>query len=49
MSADLYSKEAFAALVGVPVEVVAGWIMRGSVPSVKVGKTRLVRFVRVNP
>ncbi|NMZ70090.1 hypothetical protein SAMN05216370_2497 [Pseudomonas peli] len=48
MSADLYSKKAFAALVGVPVEVIAGWIMRGSVPSVKVGKTRLVRFVRPN-
>ncbi len=49
MSADLYSKEAFAALVGVPVEVVARWIMSGSVPSVKVGKTRLVRFVRPTP
>ncbi|WP_167144878.1 helix-turn-helix domain-containing protein [Pseudomonas sp. OTU750018] len=49
MSADLYSKEAFAALVGVPVEVVAGWIKHGRVPSVKLGKTRLVRFVRVNP
>ena len=49
MSADLYSKEAFAALVGVPVEVVVGWIKHGSVPSVKVGKTRLVRFVRPNP
>ena len=49
MSADLYSKEAFAALVGVPVEVVAGWIKHGSVPSVKVGKTRLVRFVRPTP
>ena len=49
MSADLYSKEAFAALVGVPVEVVAVWIMRGSVPSVKIGKTRLVRFAVVNP
>lgn len=49
MSADLYSKEAFATLVGVPVEVVAGWIMRGSVPSVKVGKNRLVRFVRPTP
>jgi DNA-binding transcriptional regulator YiaG len=48
MSAELYSKEAFAALVGVPVEVVAAWIMRGSVPSVKLGKTRLVRFVRPN-
>ena len=49
MSADLYSKEAFAALVGVPVHVVTGWIMRGSVPSVKIGKNRLVRFVRPNP
>ena len=49
MSADLYSKEAFAALVGVPVYVVAGWIMRGSVPSVKLGKTRLVCFVRPTP
>lgn len=49
MSAELYTKEAFAALVGVPVEVVTAWIMRGTVPSVKVGKTRLVRFVRVNP
>ena len=48
MSADLYSKEAFAALVGVPVYLVAGWIMRGSVRSVKVGKTRLVRFAVVN-
>jgi len=49
MSADLYSKEAFAALVGVPVEVVASWIMHGRVPSVKVGKTRLVLFTWVNP
>jgi DNA-binding transcriptional regulator YiaG len=49
MSADLYSKQAFAALVGVPVEVVAGWIKHGRVPSVKIGKNRLVRFVRTNP
>lgn len=49
MSAELYTKEAFAALVGVPVEMVAAWIMRGAVPSVKLGKTRLVRFVRVTP
>ncbi|WP_289240032.1 hypothetical protein [Pseudomonas sp. FEMGT703P] len=49
MSADLYSREAFAALVGVPVEVVARWIMSGGVSSVKVGKTRLVRFAVVNP
>lgn len=38
MSADLYSKEAFAALVGVPVYMVTGWIMRGSVPSVNSAK-----------
>lgn len=49
MSADLYTKEAFAALVGVPVEMVTAWIKYGTVPSVKLGKTRLVRFVRVNP
>lgn len=40
----IYSKEAFADLVGVPVSMVRFWIMNGAVSSVKLGNVRFVRF-----
>jgi predicted site-specific integrase-resolvase len=49
MNPPLYTQAAFAALAGVSVDTVAGWVRTGAVESVKLGKTRLVRFPRVNP
>jgi hypothetical protein len=48
MNPPFYTQTAFAALVGVPVEIVAQWIRKGAVDSVKLGKTRLVLFTGVN-
>ncbi|WP_413043203.1 hypothetical protein [Pseudomonas sp. YJ42] len=48
MNPPLYTQAAFAALAGVSVEMVAGWIRTGAVESVKLGKTRMVRFPGVN-
>lgn len=36
------TKERFAAQVGVSVDVVRGWIARGMVPTVRIGRRRLV-------
>lgn len=36
------SKERFAELVGVSSDVVRGWIARGMVPTVRIGRRRLV-------
>jgi len=44
----LYTQAAFAALAGVSVDTVAGWVRAGAVESVKLGKTRLVRFPGVD-
>ncbi|MCQ2036566.1 hypothetical protein [Stutzerimonas kunmingensis] len=48
MNPPFYTQAAFAALAGVPIEQVAHWIRTGAVDSVKLGKTRLVRFPGVN-
>lgn len=48
MKPPFYTQAAFAALAGVPVEIVAQWIRKGAIDSVKVGKTRLVLFTGVN-
>jgi len=48
MNPPLYTQAAFAALAGVPVEMVANWIRIGTVESVKLDKTHLVRFPGVN-
>ncbi|UIP86928.1 helix-turn-helix domain-containing protein [Pseudomonas phenolilytica] len=48
MNPPLYMQAAFAALIGVSVETVAGWVRTGAVESVKLGKTRLVRFPGVD-
>lgn len=48
MNPPFYTQAAFAALAGVPVEIVAGWIRTGAVESVKLGKARLVRFPGVD-
>lgn len=48
MNPPFYTQAAFAALVGVSVDTVAGWVRTGAVESVKLGKTRLVRFPGVN-
>jgi len=48
MNPPLYTQAAFAALAGVPFDMVAGWVRTGAVESVKLGKTRLVRFPGVN-
>lgn len=37
-------RERFAALVGIDVGVVNGWIERGYVPTVKIGRHRLVNL-----
>ena len=34
----------FAALIGLPLNVVDGWIARGYVPTVKIGKNSLVNI-----
>jgi len=49
MNPPFYTQAAFAALAGVSVDMVAGWVRTGAVESVKLGKTRLVRFPGVNP
>lgn len=48
MNPPFYTQAAFAALAGVSVEMVAGWIRTGSVESLKLGRTRLVRFPGVS-
>lgn len=48
MNPPFYTQAAFAALAGVPIEQVAHWIRTGAVDSVKIGKTRVVLFLRVN-
>ena len=42
-----YTQAAFATLAGVPVEMVAQWIKKGAIDSVKLGKNRLVLFTGV--
>lgn len=49
MNPPFYTQAAFAALAGVSVNTVAGWVSTGAVESVKLGKTRLVLFPGVNP
>ncbi|NNT94956.1 hypothetical protein [Stutzerimonas nitrititolerans] len=48
MNPPLYTQAAYAALAGVSVDMVAGWVRNGAVESVKLGKIRLVRFPGVN-
>jgi excisionase family DNA binding protein len=36
------TKERFADLVGVSVDVVRGWVARGLVPTVRLGRRRLI-------
>ena len=48
MNPPLYRQADFAALAGVSVDTVASWVRTGAVESVKLGKTRLVRFPGVN-
>lgn len=38
-------RERFAALVGVEPGVVSGWIERGHVPTLKIGRYRLINLV----
>ena len=47
MKPPFYTQAAFAALAGVPVEIVTQWIKKGAINSVKLGKTRLVLFTGV--
>lgn len=45
LSVPLMHKERFAELVGVSYGVVDGWVERGYVPSVVIGKHKLVNLV----
>lgn len=47
MKPPFYTQAAFATLTGVPVELVAQWIKKGAIDTVKLGKTRLVLFTGV--
>lgn len=42
------SKERFAELSGVPFGVVEGWVIRGYLPSLLIGKHRLVNIIQLN-
>lgn len=44
----LVTRERYAQMVGVSVDVVAGWISRGYVPVVGVGKYNLVNIALIN-
>lgn len=44
----LMSKERFAELSGVPFGVVDGWCNRGYIPTVVVGKHRMVNLVQLH-
>lgn len=46
--AGLMEREKFAELVGVSVDTVTAWIKRGYIPSVPVGKYRLVNLVKLH-
>lgn len=48
MNPPFYTQAAFAALAGVSVDTVAGWVRAGAVESLKLGKARLVRFPGVS-
>ncbi|MDX1296933.1 MAG: helix-turn-helix domain-containing protein [Pseudomonas sp.] len=48
MTARLCSQEAFAAMTGVSVDTVRTWVMRGIIPSVKLGQCRLINLAELN-
>ncbi|WP_405120244.1 DNA-binding protein [Pseudomonas leptonychotis] len=41
------SMEIFAAMVGVTSDTVKGWIQMGTVPSIKMGRPRLVNLAQI--
>lgn len=41
------SKEIFASMVGVTADTVNGWMQTGTVPSVKMGRPRLVNLAQI--
>ena len=48
VSIPVMTRERFAALVGVEEGVVRGWIDKGYLPTLKVGKHRLVNLSRLH-
>ena len=46
-NALICSHEIFAAMVGVTVDTVKSWMQNGTVPSVKMGRPRLVNLAQV--
>ena len=46
-NALLCSKETFAAMNGVTVDTVIAWMQSGTVPSVKMGRPRLVNLAQI--
>lgn len=46
-NALLCSKETFAAMCGVSVDTVIAWMQNGTVPSVKMGRPRLVNLAQL--
>lgn len=46
-NALMCSKETFAAMNGVSVDTVTAWIQTGTVPSVKMGRPRLVNLAQI--
>lgn len=48
MTARLCSQEAFAAITGVSVNTVRAWVLRGAIPSVKLGHCRLINLAGLN-
>lgn len=47
VSIPLLSQEQFSILTGLPTEVVRGWISKGHIPTVKIGRRRLVNMARL--
>lgn len=48
VSVPVMHREKFAELVGVSVDVVSGWINKGYIPAIEVGKYRLVNLALLN-
>jgi len=47
LSVPVMNKERFSELSGVPLGVIEGWVIRGYIPTVLIGKHRLINLVQL--
>lgn len=47
LSVPVMNKERFSDLTGVPIGVIEGWVNRGYIPTIVIGKHRLINLVQL--